>query len=177
MFAQALQPLDQSLALYRRTPPNFWELHLSAADPDLRQLRRHPQDALPAGVRSVVRSSSTSACSNLRLRLRQAGQLSLDLPLPRHRRARTQPDRRAGPCRHASRQSRGPTYRSPTSRIIWIAQRSSAIDSADSAWLNWRNSTASPGPRSPASSKTLYRKGVFLSPLQLNENRQPETAA
>lgn len=80
MFAQSLQPLDQSVTLYKRML-HFWELHLSASDPDLRQLAdihrtlcRLEFDLQPQFLDECIH--------NLTLRLRQAEQLSLDLPLP-----------------------------------------------------------------------------------------------
>lgn len=80
MFAQDLPSLDQSLTLYRRTL-HFWELHLSASDPDLRQLA-DIHKAL-CRLEFELRPQFLDEClHNLQLRLRQAGQLSLDLPLP-----------------------------------------------------------------------------------------------
>lgn len=80
MLAKSLQPLDQSVTQYKRLI-HFWELHLTAADPDLRQLTdihktlcRLELDLQPEFMDECL--------NNLRLRIRQAGQLSLELPLP-----------------------------------------------------------------------------------------------
>ena len=80
MLAKSLQPLDQSVTLYKRLI-HFWELHLTAADPDLRQLAdihktlcRLEFDLQPEFMDECL--------NNLCLRLRQAGQLPLELPLP-----------------------------------------------------------------------------------------------
>ena len=80
MLAQSLQPLDQSIALYRRML-HFWELHLAATDPDLRQLGdiHHALCRLEFDLQPEFLDE---CLHNLRLRLRQAGQLSLELPLP-----------------------------------------------------------------------------------------------
>jgi hypothetical protein len=60
---------------------HFWELHLNAVDPDLRQLRdiHHALCRLELELQPEFFDESLH---NLQLRLRQAGQLSLELPLP-----------------------------------------------------------------------------------------------
>ena len=61
VLAQSLQPLDQSVTLYRRML-HFWELHLVATDPDLRQLG-DIHHALCRLAFDLQPSSSTSACT------------------------------------------------------------------------------------------------------------------
>ena len=81
MLAQSLQPLDQSVPLYRRML-HFWELHLGRYRSRPAPARRHPPE-LSAGWSSICsRSSSTSACTTFVCAFSQAEQLSLDLPLP-----------------------------------------------------------------------------------------------
>jgi hypothetical protein len=60
---------------------HFWELHLRAADPDLRQLA-DIHNALCRLEFELQPQFLDECVHNLILRLRQAGQLSLDLPLP-----------------------------------------------------------------------------------------------
>jgi len=66
--------------LYRRLV-NFWNLHLEAADPDLRQLR-DIHNTLCRLELELQPEFLDECLQNLRIRLRQAGQLSLELPLP-----------------------------------------------------------------------------------------------
>jgi len=80
VLAQQLKPLDQSVTLYRRML-HFWELHLRAADPDLRQLA-DIHNALCRLEFELQPQFLDECLHNLNLRLRQAEQLSLDLPLP-----------------------------------------------------------------------------------------------
>ena len=80
MLPHFVRSLDQSLALYRRLV-NFWNLHLEAADPDLRQLR-DIHNTLCRLELELQPEFLDECVQNLQIRLRQAGQLSLELPLP-----------------------------------------------------------------------------------------------
>ena len=80
MFAQELQPLDKSLALYRRML-TFWQLHLSVGDPDLRQLADIHR-ALCRLEFDLYPQLLDECLANLTQRLRETDHLALDLPLP-----------------------------------------------------------------------------------------------
>ena len=80
MLSPSVRSLDQAVTIYRRML-HFWDLHLEAADPDLRQLR-DIHDALCRLELQLQPEFFDESLHNLQLRFRQAGQLSLDLPLP-----------------------------------------------------------------------------------------------
>jgi hypothetical protein len=80
VFAQELQSLDKSLALYRRML-TFWQLHLSVVDPDLRQLA-DIHKALCRLEFELYPQLLDECITNLTQRLRETDHLALDLSLP-----------------------------------------------------------------------------------------------
>ncbi len=80
MFAQELQPLDKSMALYRRML-HFWELHLGARDPDLRQLADIHKTLCRLEL-GLYPQLLDECLANLTQRLRETDHLALDLSLP-----------------------------------------------------------------------------------------------
>lgn len=80
MLPQAIPSLDQTVTLYRRML-HFWELHLEAADPDLRQLR-DIHNTLCRLELQLQPEFFDECLHNLQLRIRQTGQLQLEVTLP-----------------------------------------------------------------------------------------------